>query len=286
MQTIVTLKGKSSIVFKLINGSQLVAELKNVPDINYVTKLDEHNMVYIHTITFNDQVSYSLGDSLSVAVVGTVPYNFTITSIYKLQDDLILFTTDTKNKSTYYITPTVFYNKQAIGLVKYTTGKFSGLYNCNFINTYLGNFKGEFKYIYLKFLYTAHPGYLSLEKKLEDNPNFMNRLDKDQYVYYQYRIPDEFIHDAKLFTKGKFSKFSDALKLRIVKFSSEGDDSFNRDVQSIAQKSTTHLLTPLAQGLYLNKSLRDKISNSLGMKLDAHQELISKPLLENEIIKF
>jgi hypothetical protein len=62
--------------------------------------------------------------------------------------------------------------------------------------------------------------YVKFERKLELMSEFDTDYDysEDRQVMYVMNIPSEHAEDFKLFLEGKYSKFSDGLKAKIIKF--------------------------------------------------------------------
>lgn len=275
---------KGTLTIEPINAYQLILDFSYNVNIGIETKSGLYDKAYITGLLVNSSISYKIGDTLQVSVIST-PYTFTIKQIYQLETTTFLITTDIRNKSTYYITPAIFSNKNKIGWTTYLEGRFKSWDNCNFINTYLEltPFKKVDK-IVLKYLFTEDESYLNLEKNLMDNTHFIDKLDKGQYVYFRYRVPMEFKKDMDLFLDGKYSNLSTKLKINIVGFLAQGKDEYYKDKESIKANKIEKLTTPLAQGLFLHPELRAKIEEALDLSIEEDLELISKPKQELEVV--
>lgn len=277
---IIDLKGRGKLTLQILNGHQIVLDSYMALDIS-IEYMDATKR--IKSVCFNSDRTYSIGKSLSMSVIAKTPYTFSIKEIYQLTPTTFLFTTDKRNKSVFYIAPSVFTHKSKLGWTNYKEGRFTGYDNCSFINTYL-EYGETIKYLLVKYLFTTDESYLTLEKDLESNPNFIERIDVGQYTYFKFQIPERNLSDVELFLDGKYSKLSLSLKKDILAYMTDGRDKYYSDLAFIKDNQVDKIVTPLAQGLFLHPDLNQKVSEQLGFDIPLDWELMSKPNYSEEVI--
>lgn len=169
------------------------------------------------------------------------------------------------NKTFPYLFPLVVNKKDKI-----TDFKNDELFpHSNFINTfrYCEKYPEYNSHIFLIYKFSPKPQFELFLNKLKNNSNFMFQDDLDKYtIMLVYKVPKEFEHILNLFDLGKYSKFDNKAKLRILDFfSAKEDDKFN------------------PAGVIYQKSWRKKdIEESIGMQLPPNAELSSIPDLNKE----
>lgn len=277
---IIDLKVRGKLTLQIVNGYQIVIESYMVKSIDKTTTTNGA----IKSVSFNSEITYKIGDTLSMSVIKKTPYTFIIQEIFQLTPTTFLFTTDTRNKSTYYLAPTIFTHKSKIGWTTYNEGRFAGFDNCNFINAYIEFSESKLENLVVKYLFTTNESYLSLEKDLEKTPYFIERIDVGQYVYFKFQIPHKYLPDIDTFLEGKYSKLGIDLKKNILNFMTNGKDAYYQDLTNIKINNLTPLKTPLAQGLFLHPELNKKVSEQLDFDIPLDWELMSKPDLSKEFI--
>lgn len=92
----------------------------------------------------------------------------------------------------------------------------------NFENCYIGdaNYPNLGKKIFLLYKYQMSVEYVKFERKIESIPEFSTDYDyaDERQVVYVFDIPEEHKEDFQSFLKGEYSKFSNELKIKILKF--------------------------------------------------------------------
>jgi len=202
----------------------------------------------IQSLLIGGYLKISVGDEFNTGL-DSVKISYRIKFIEKIGDKYILIT-NYFNKCTSYITPVIDGDRERLWINEYL------------INTYLDK---EYNYIYLRYRFVGHETYLKLEEYLTRHRQFTERIDQNEFTTFKFRIPDEFVDDCKYFIKGRYSKFSDLLKRRIIKF---------------------HKLDPrhrIAQTIFKKRELKMYWENFLEMSLPVDCELDSKPLKSEEI---
>lgn len=99
----------------------------------------------------------------------------------------------------------------------------------NFENCYVGdvNHPELGKKIFLLYNYQMSVEYVKFERKIELMSEFETDYDysEERQVMYVINIPDEHVDDFQHFLAGRYTKFSNELKLKIIKFwGIEGDE--------------------------------------------------------------
>jgi len=139
----------------------------------------------------------------------------------------------------------------------------------NFENCYIGdgNHPQLGKKIFLLYDYKMTVEFVKFERKLELMSDFNTDYDygDENQVMYVLDIPEEHVEDFQLFLKGKYSQFSNDLKLKILKFWDIKDET-----------STIYRV------LYANESIKE---GELIIDSDscAENEYWPKPVLSREI---
>jgi len=92
----------------------------------------------------------------------------------------------------------------------------------NFENCYIGdgNHPEIGRKIFLLYNYQMSVEYVKFERKMELMPAFSTDYDygDERQVMYVLDVPEEHKSDFQLFINGEYTKFSDNLKLKILKF--------------------------------------------------------------------
>lgn len=256
---------KNGICYKICNSSTI--ELSSEHYIEPIIK--DFSIVELRirdeTIKLRQCYKFPLGDRI-------LPYE--VNYISKIDNKTYLLHTEIKNKTTQYLLP-------LLGKVEYPTNikktftkeilddmqKYCK--NTYLINAYLSGDSPERLegYMYLKFRFSPHLVYQSLEETLStSHPLFVSIQDfGDSYTYIKFRIPVEFRNDLQKFLQGSYTQLSLKLKEAIV------------DFYSLSPKSNMH------QILTGGKEYREQLSKELGALIEG--ELDSIPDINNELIQ-
>lgn len=207
---------KASI--KLSNGRRLEYKLRswrlmfidtNCTDINPI--LDE-NTSKIISIDFDGIYQINVGTTIPINYDDRV-YNFQINTIV-IENNAIYLAETERNITDRFIIPVLKLSIDLIG-------------NHYLLGSYLYTEKdisGE--YLYLWYRYIDEDEYKSLETRLMENPNFINKYDITQETtLFKFKIPKIFLEGVKLISEGKYSKISNEFKRIILQFYGIGKDS-------------------------------------------------------------
>lgn len=132
------------------------------------------------------------------------------------------------------------------------------------INAYIGE---DLKKLYLIYRFSTTTFYGKLESRLISHPLFITTIPSTKdFDVFVFSIPPEHTDDIKLFLKGKYSKLSDSLKIKIKVFYKLPENSFIWKV------------------LVKHKSLVDSMEERLGVSHVLNGvDLDEKPKMEEEI---
>lgn len=174
-----------------------------------------------------------------------------------------------RNKSTTYLFPLI----NDILEIKYS------FYTKYVKNTYIysDNYLDK-NYFYILIDYDFKlPEFKQEEDRLMNFDIFVDCVDIDEdSVLFIYEFPESYKKELELFKKGKYSKFENDAKLKILKF-------FHR----LLGLSTAGLktLTDIKHVLYKNKILKEKLEKNLKVKLPKNAELGSLLNKNEETVK-
>lgn len=248
LRDVIKLKSGKILRLSAIDASRLLIDTSSVA---YVTANRNENYD-ITSIDFEGQQPVSIGDEITIRI-GLVHTVYKVNSIIvnKEQTDVILFSS-LPNKTTIFLLPLL--NKTKLQLK----------YDSYFSNAYVSNCK---QYLCLMYRYTGTNLYKTFEESMLQDKLCVGHLDYDKYhVMYIFKIPEMFAEDVEHFFNGRYSKFSNELKKRILKL--YGGEMKESSVFQIINKSP---------------KLKEKIEKELGVSLDKDAELASIPNPENEI---
>lgn len=149
-------------------------------------------------------------------------------------------------------------------------------------NTYMFDSKGEYNncfFIYHKFNF-KNPEFTAYENKLVNNDLFVKLIDKEDYVIYIFKFPEDYLPEYDYLINGKYSLFGNDAKQLIIRFWTE-----------LYGKHTTGLrvINKIKQILYKDKILKKEIEQSLStpkapVVLEEDSELGEYVYIENETI--
>lgn len=206
-------------------------------------------------------ISLNIGGVYSIAVGGNFASELETFKIpYKVnfiercgKDKRYVLISHKRNKTCTYLLPTLMMNKYT---KPFFTGISDDLSNFGYLcNCYIKNDK----FLNLQYRWRSNTQFREMEMVLINHPQYVIKCDSNEFVIFQFRIPDEFLDDVNLFLNGKYSKFTDKLKHQIIKF---------------------HQFIPghrVSQTLYKKKELKAYWEKELAMRLDETVELESKP---------
>lgn len=136
----------------------------------------------------------------------TIPSSYKIVAIKAGKKGFVYLFTHLRNKTTEYLLP----------ILDGTKAQF--YYDSYLINAYIDP---NLMHLWLRYRYSRHEQYKSLEKFITTHPCYIKTMDIDySFVDYKFAIPSDFVEDVQTFLEGKYSKLSIGLKLNIGKFHS------------------------------------------------------------------
>lgn len=207
--------GKLSL--KVVNGNTI--ELSSSV---YVEEQVEDEIITQIKDTQNNKIK--LKDTFAFDLSG-VRSIYEVNHITKILKNTYLLSTELRNKSTYYILPLL--EKLSIPRTIRTVIPAGTLEEISrycahtyLINCYIGTLDGCILdgNIYLKFRYSSHKTYQTLESLLQDHGLYVETLEEGNFTIFKFKIPKERKKDIELFLKGKYSQLSEGLKTEIVRF--------------------------------------------------------------------
>ena len=230
-----------------------------VPDVAFVEETygEDKNII---SLNIGGAYSITVGDNFTSELeTFKIPYKVNFIERCGLAKRYVLIS-HKRNKSCTYLLPTLMMNK-------YTKSYFTGindLSNCGYLcNCYIK----DDKFLNLQYRWCSNTSFREMEMILINHPQYVIKCDDNEFVIFQFRIPDEFLNDINLFLCGKYSTLSPHLKQRIIKF---------------------HQFLPghrVPQTLFKKKELKTFWEKELAMSLDETVELESKPEIIQEIWK-
>jgi hypothetical protein len=229
-----------------------------IPDVAFVEETCGEDKEII-SLNIGGVLSIAVGDNfVSELETFKLPYKVNFIERCGLSKRYILLS-HKRNKTCTYLLPSLSMNK------KYTKPYFTGI--DNYITWgYLCNcYIHDNKFLNLVYRWCSNDTFKHLEMILINHPQYVIKMDQNEFVIFQFRIPDEHLNNVDLFLKGKYSKFTDKLKQQIIHFH-----------QFLANQRVT-------QTLFKKKELRIMWEKELAMSLDENVELDSKPEKLEEI---
>lgn len=216
------------------------------------TKDEEGKIISLH-IGLGEKI-IAIGDDF-VTAMETISSPYTVKHIERLEKNKYILHTNFFNKTSTYLLPCLGGNKNDY------------LYDAYLMNAYIYDYPACKKLI-LVYRFSSHPTYLEFEALAKQKENFIKILDLDKsFVGMVYEVEDKYAKDAKLLLQGKYSLISTSLKMKIRLFHNlSGEHKF----MDIVNKSDKR---------------REMLEELYNIKLSKEQELESKPILEEEILK-
>lgn len=213
----------------------------------------------------NQIISLNIGGGLNIAVGDNfvseletfkIPYKVNFIERCGLAKRYVLIS-HKRNKSCTYLLPTLM-------MKNYTKSFFTGIDDLSNFGYLINCYIKDNKFLNLQYRWCSNTSFRKMEMMFVDHPQYTLKCDNEEFVLFQFRIPDEFLNDVNLFLTGKYSKFTNKLKEQIIKF---------------------HRFLPghrVSQTLYKKKELKVFWEKELAMRLD-DCELESKPIIKEEL---
>lgn len=128
-------------------------------------------------------------------------------------------------------------------------------------NTYI-NIAGHIECIAIMYKKSDENGFEEYCHSMADNSLFQNYIHTKEYHIFIFEFPNQFITEYKYFKLGRYSKFSQDAKKKIIKF-------FSSNYQY------PELVQEMVHILYKNKARKEKLEQQLGIHLSNDAELTS-----------
>ena len=264
MDTIIKLNEKESLIFKAISSREVSVQVPNL--ITIKTQKDSKNQVISLTI---DDFIIELGKILylnSPTVYGKIPFKVNYIELNESTKKYSLLCTKL-TKTSKYLMP-LLYQKNVF------ESRTSMLWETNFINCYTGTREeGYMKHLYVVYRFSGDTHYTTFESKLLKHPYFTRRIDVDKYhVMYVFTISQLELYEYHCFISGKYSRFSEEYKHKIIKFC----------INPAVTPMSTIPDTPLWGVLYKTEKRRKQVEDYVDCKLPEDAELESIPYEHEE----
>ena len=243
----IKLSSGKTVKITALNAAQLHLDTSNIAFLNSKKNKDGD----IISVTLEDKLTIEIGEkfSIRVGIVKTV-YEVEYIIIEKKGKSIIVYTS-LPTKTGKFLLPVLGKTREQLKLDSY------------FVNAYLDN---TYEYICLMYRYTGTSAYKEFERYMITDPLCISHLEHGKYhVVYIFKIPLQFKEDVVSFIRGKYSKFSKALKGRIRKFYGRQDSE------------------PMIDVIERNENLRRHMEQYIGMELPKDSELASIPDSNKEI---
>ena len=131
-------------------------------------------------------------------------------------------------------------------------------------------FRGEQKVIVLVYEDYESEDFTNYISSLKQSNLFRYSLDENEEIILIFSFPEEYLPEYEYYNCGKFSKFKNASKLKIL--------NYLLDVHNAT------ITNKVKDVLYKNSRLRNKLEDKLGMNIDEDSELSSIPDPFNETL--
>lgn len=209
----------SEIVY-LDSDNKILIEVQNGRTIKLTFNANPLEIVYekkkITGIKINGEHYLKLGELEDVFVtINDKLHTYKIRDIEKVDENCFLVHTMPRTKSSLFITPMISDSAIDLRWTQY------------FVNTYTEFNESEKNYkIYILYRFFNSEDYKRFEHSLKKNKYFVSMKDYDlQHVVFEFRVPEEYVEDFKMFHSGKYSKMSVDYKYKILKFLSLSSES-------------------------------------------------------------
>ena len=155
------------------------------------------------------------------------------------------------------------------------TNMYNIRYDSNYVNCYVGTKEeGYMNNIYLVYRFSGTQEYRLFEETLKLHPKFDTMIDIDsQHVMYVFNMDEEDKENFEYFKLGKYSKFTNKYKKKILNFI---EDPFSVNENNV--KGT------LIYGvIYKTNSQKLRIENQIGQSISSDLEYYSLPDEKDEV---
>lgn len=211
-----------------------------------------YNDIYIFRLKINDRY-ISIGDTLSLKI-GDSPTKFYVSRIEHFLENSFLIFSSTPTKTFNFLIPTISDN--------YSKDYF--LLDSFLENAYLYN--KEPSEILLTYRYSDNEIYQNFINQVESHPNYLKTIQVNESLEgIVFSIDSKFLNDAKHFVNGKYSKFSNTLKSKIISF------------YQLPKKGKMYDI------LMKTEKRRRELEQLLDVQIDKELELFSIPEIEEEL---
>lgn len=266
MNTIIKLSDQDSLVLVPVSSREIAVQVPNF--ITIKTQTDSNKSIVSLDI---DTYEIKIGDIINLnspTTYGKIP--FKVNYIYANNSDKYkysLFCTKL-TKTSIYLTP-LLYQRNVF------ENRTSMLWETNFINCYTGTREeGYLKHLYMVYRFSGDTRYTTFESKLIKHPLFNRRIDLDKYhVMYVFDIKDDDLFEYYCFISGKYSKFTEEYKQKILKF------TINPAIVAPASIPNTNIYGIL----YRTKARKKVLEELIDSKVPTDNELESIPYEDQEI---
>ena len=231
-----------------------------IPDVAFVEETYGEDKEII-ALNVGGVLSIAVGDNfVSELETFKIPYKVNFIERCGLAKRYVLIS-HKRNKTCTYFLPTLMMNKT------YTKPYFTGINNYSNFGYLCNAYIKDNKFLNLQYRWCSNTPFKEMETILINHPQYVIKMDDNEFVIFQFRIPDEHLEDVNLFLSGKYSKFTDKLKKQIMSFH---------------QLMAKHRIV---QTLYKQDGLRKFWEKELGISLNDETELDSKCIIKEELWK-
>jgi hypothetical protein len=200
----------------------------------------------ILSLIIEDKYRLKTGDIIDVEDV-----SYTVNKIRKGSESYYYLIQEKATKVSHFIMPILGYDYSYFDFKE------------TFYNSYISD---DYNSIFLVYKFNNSKEYLQLEDRLQQHLFFLRMLDPDpNTVVFEFKIDERYRNDIFLVMKGKYSDITTTLKSKICTF------------HKFSTQSKTFRL------LYRDKTLREDMSNEYGFDIPEDWELMSKPIIKEEL---
>lgn len=243
--------GALQLQIKTINGRTIDITNNHFLNVKEYTRREGGKNIITGFST--DKFDLNLGDSFYVR---GIPYK--VWNIERPSKNTFRLFFSKLSKSAYLIFPMLDGNKDDF------------LWSLYFMNLYTKIEGHDEEGIFLHYRYSDNNRFKDFEAKVVTLPGYRTHVDIDKYhVIYQFDVPTAFQREYDLFMKGKYSKFSDEYKKRIL--------DFHKTDEMARQLGTTVENTKIYGILHKSKILKEEIEQRIGTSLHESEEVYSIP---------
>ena len=185
-----------------------------IPNRNYSYKQDEINKRKINSITYSD-IKINVGETFNVLLEShNLRYKVNVISIDKKNPNRISLCESDYNTATLFVLPLIFGMRSECTYIENNVGY---LINCYVRNSMFEPKDGNSIFLLLK--YVKSDRFKACEERLFSHKSYVKKFDvSNDYVIYEFSIPEKFHQDYKMILDGKYSEISNIAKNRIKFF--------------------------------------------------------------------